>query len=392
MNDQIEFQRLLELDLPKGQSAFLWGARKSGKSTYLKQRFPESPYFDLLKTDLQLDLLRSPQLFRERLLALGEQAKKVPVIIDEVQKVPALLDEVHWLIENAGYQFILCGSSARKLKRGRANLLGGRAWRCELHPLTTAEVPGFDLLTAINRGLLPDHYVSAHHRKFLKAYTQDYLKEEVFAEGLVRNTAAFSRFFEAAGYSAGEIVNFSNIARDCGVDSKTVKEHFQILVDTLLGYLVESYKTRADRHVIARSPKFYPFDVGVANYMAKRRIEEMRGEAFGKSLEHLVFMELIAHRSYRGGEHEIRYWRTRAGREVDFVLGEGEIAIEVKGSSRLDRKELRALKLFRETYQPRRAIVVTNEAEPRVHDGIEIMPWRRFFDELWADQVLLENL
>lgn len=158
-----------------------------------------------------------------------------PVILDEVQKVPQILDEVHWLIENKGLRFILCGSSARKLKRGKANLLGGRAWRYEMFPLVTAELENLNLLRVLNRGMMPDHYLQESYKKALRAYTQDYLKEEVFDEGLTRNIPAFARFFDAMGYSHGELTNYSNIARECGVDSKTVKEYYQILVDTPLG-------------------------------------------------------------------------------------------------------------------------------------------------------------
>jgi predicted AAA+ superfamily ATPase len=151
------------------------------------------------------------------------------VILDEVQKVLQLLDEVHWLIENQNFSFILCGSSARKLKRGQSNLLGGRAWRYHMYPLVSAEIEEIDLLKALNTGFIPDHYFNENYQKSLHAYLQDYLKEEVFAEGLTRNMPAFSRFFEAMGYSHGQLTNYTNIARDSGVDAKTIKEYYQIL-------------------------------------------------------------------------------------------------------------------------------------------------------------------
>lgn len=180
-----------------------------------------------------------------------------PVIIDEVQKVPQVLDEVHWLIENSAINFILCGSSARKLKRGQANLLGGRAWRFELFPLVSEEIENLNLLAALNSGLIPSHYQQSSYKRSLKGYVQDYLKEEVFNEGLTRNVPAFSRFFEAMGYSHGQLVNYANIARECGVSSKTVKEYYQILVDTLLGTFVLPFKKRQERQVISKTPKFY---------------------------------------------------------------------------------------------------------------------------------------
>ncbi|MDY0165170.1 MAG: DUF4143 domain-containing protein [Thermoguttaceae bacterium] len=380
--------RILKMHLPAGQSSFLWGARKTGKSTYLHSRLPESLCFDLLKTDLALDLLQRPALLRERLLACSPEQLAKPIIIDEVQKVPALLDEVHWLIENRGLRFILCGSSARKLKRGKANLLGGRAWRYEMFPLVTAELDDFNLLQALNRGLIPAHYLSAHYRKSLDAYVRDYLKEEVFDEGLTRNVPAFSRFFEAMGYSHGELTNYANIARDCGADSKTVKEYYQILCDTLLGRMVPPYKRRQERQVISKTPKFYLFDVGVAGAVTRRTIQTTRGEQFGKALEHLIFMELTAYASYSELNYEVHFWRTKSGLEVDFILGAGEVAVEVKGAGRIDSRDLRALAGFKETYKPRAAVLVCMEPEPRVVEGVRIVPWSVFLDELWQGAII----
>ena len=391
----VEFQRRLSIALPERQSAFLWGARKTGKSTFLREAFPGSVSFDFLRTDLLIAFTTRPALLREQLLAKPPSSLVLPVILDEVQKVPALLDEVHGLIEGHGLRFVLCGSSARKLKRGRANLLGGRAWRYEMLPLVSAEFPGaaegeegMDLLRALNNGLIPSHYLSANPRKSLDAYVRDYLKEEVFDEGLTRNMPAFSRFFEALGYCHGELINHANISRDCGVDAKTVKEYFQILCDTLLGRFVLPYKKRQERQVISKAPKFYLFDVGVAGAVAKRRIVEPRGDLFGKAFEHLVFMELVAHASYSELAYQIHFWRTKGGAEVDFVLGGGEVAIEVKGTSRVDDRDLRSLRLFGETHRPRSSIVVCNESAERVVDGIRVVPWRSFFQELWEGRII----
>jgi len=383
-----ELSRLLKMDLPPGQSAFLWGPRKTGKSTYLRSAFPRSLTFDLLQTDLMLELAKRPALLRERLLAEDTEKLKAPVILDEVQKVPQLLDEVHGLIESRGLSFVLCGSSARKLKRGGVNLLGGRAWRYEMRPLVTPEIANFDLLRALNHGLVPAHYLSASPDRSLQAYVVDYLKEEVFDEGLTRNVAAFSRFFEAVGYSHGELTSYANIARDCGVDAKTVKEYYQILVDTLLGTFVLPFKKRQERQVIGKAPKFYLFDVGVAGALTRRRVVEPRGELFGRALEHLVLMEILAHRAYRELGHDIHFWRTKSGLEVDFVLGSGEVAIEVKGTSRVDASDLRSLRAFIEDNRPRKALVVCNEASPRNVDGIELLPWREFFARLWDGRVI----
>jgi predicted AAA+ superfamily ATPase len=380
--------RLLKIKLPKGQSAFLWGPRKTGKTTFLKGAFPNSLRYDLLKTDLFLEFVKRPFLLREQLLAVPPKQLKEPVIIDEVQKVPQLLDEIHRIIENKGLRFILCGSSARKLKRGKANLLGGRAWRYAMHPLVSAEVPDFDLLRALNRGMIPLHYMQAEYRKSLQAYVRDYLKEEVFDEGLTRNIPAFSRFFDAMGYSHGELTNYANIARDCGVDAKTVKEYYQILVDTLLGTMIEPYKKRMDRNIIIRAGKFYLFDVGVAGAITHRQIPQEKGEQFGKAIEHFILMELLAHRMLRELNYDVNFWRTKSGLEVDFILGRGEVAIEVKGTGRVDKSDMRPLKTFIGEYRPAKAFIVCNEGAPRVHEDIHILPWRDFLKMLWNGEVI----
>jgi predicted AAA+ superfamily ATPase len=383
-------KRILDIKLPQKQSAFLWGPRKTGKTTYLKKHFPDSLIFDFLKTDFFIEVSKNPALLRERILAKDKKTLKYPIIIDEVQKVPQVLDEVHWLIENKGLRFILCGSSARKLRRGHVNLLGGRAWHYEMFPFVTAELKNINLLHALSHGMVPTHYLQddQEYKKSLKAYVQDYLKEEVFAEGLTRNIPAFSRFFDAFGYSHGELTNYSNIARDCGVDSKTVKEYYQILIDTLLAVRVNPFKKRQSRKIITKAPKYYLFDVGVANYLRKQHLEEERGEEFGRAFEHFLLMEILAYRSYSGKDFTINFWRTKTGLEIDFILARGEIAIEIKGASRIDKRDLNALVAFAEEYSPRRNLVVCNEKEKRLHGKIEILPWSNFLKELWAGNVL----
>jgi len=244
------------------------------------------------------------------------------------------------------------------------------------------------LLKALNRGMIPLHYMQAEYRKSLQAYVRDYLKEEVFDEGLTRNIPAFSRFFDAMGYSHGELTNYANIARDCGVDAKTVKEYYQILVDTLLGSMIEPYKRRKDRNVIIRASKFYLFDVGVAGAITQRRIPQEKGEQFGRAFEHFILMELLAHRVYRDLNYDVNFWRTKSGLEVDFIIGHGEVAIEVKGTSRIDNTDLRPLKTFIQEYRPARAFVVCNEAAARLHEDIRILPWRDFLKMLWNGEVI----
>jgi predicted AAA+ superfamily ATPase len=236
--------------------------------------------------------------------------------------------------------------------------------------------------------MIPSHYLQERYDRSLKAYVRDYLKEEVFAEGLTRNVPAFSRFFEAMAFSHGELTNFAGIARECGVDAKTVKEYYQILVDTLLGTWVAPFKRRQDRHVILKAAKFYLFDVGVAGALVGRRIAQARGEDFGKALEHFVLMEILAHASYRELDYPVNFWRTKTGLEVDFVLGGGEVAIEVKGTSRVDPRDLRGLESFRAAYAPRHAILVCNEQRERRHGEVRIMPIAAFLDELWAGGII----
>ncbi|OGV69032.1 MAG: hypothetical protein A3K19_06265 [Lentisphaerae bacterium RIFOXYB12_FULL_65_16] len=383
------YNRILNLDAGGSTSVFLWGPRKTGKSLYLRKRFPNSTSFDFLKSDLFFAMTRNPALLRQQLLALEASGKLVePVILDEIQRVPVLLDEVHGMIEDKGWRFILCGSSPRKLKRNHANLLGGRAWRFEMHPLTMLEIPDFDLLTALNRGLIPSHYLEPRFRRSLKSYITDYLKEEIMEEGRVRNLAGFARFLDSIAYSHGQMVNFLSVSRDCGVDAKTVKAYYQILVDTMLGVFLDPFSAKGGRETISTTPKFYLFDVGVAGHLLKRDVPEERGELFGRAFEHFILMELLAYRSYREKDFAIAYWRTKTGLEVDFILDAGRIAIEVKGGRRVDNSDMRPLKAFTEERRPERSILVTNEPEPRRVETLELTPWRAFITDLWAGTIL----
>lgn len=381
------------MDLPQGQSAFLWGARGAGKSTYLRSKFPKALYYDLLKTDQLTLFLAQPHLLREELLGISKEQKRYPVIIDEIQKIPLLLNEVHWLIENEGIGFILCGSSARKLKRGAANLLGGRAWRFTFFPLVYKEIKEFNLIRALNHGLLPTHYLSEKPQRFLRAYLNDYLREEIQAEGLVRNLPAFARFLDIVGFSIGEMLNYSNIARECHIDSKTVKEYYQILVDTLIGYLITPFHKRISRDLIETTPKFYLFDVGVANYLKRNVIVALKGSEAGKSFENFILMELVAYLGLNEIDIPIKYWRSKSGLEVDFILNNGKIAIEIKIAENPAPSDLKGIIAFATDYNPEHAIVVCLAARTRqikTSDGkvIKILPWKIFIENLWNKQYI----
>lgn len=380
-----EYTRIQQFQGIGKNSCFLWGPRQSGKSTLLKQVFPQDHYYNLLDPEVFEQFSRAPSLLRERLQATP--GFKGPVILDEVQKIPHLLDLVQLLMDDLKIQFVLCGSSARKLRRGGGNLLGGRALRYELFPLVSREIPDFDLLKGLNSGFLPRHYLSDDPEGRLRAYVGDYLKEEILAEGLTRNIQAFSRFLDAAAFSNGEMVNFTNIASETGVHSTTVKEYFQILEDTLIGRTLPSFQLRSKRRVV-KAPRFYFFDLGIANFLLQRGKIAPGSEAFGRAFEHFLFQELVAHSRYSRLFYPLSYWRTTSQFEVDFILGKAEVAIEVKGTSLVQPRHLRGIFAFQEEYRPKRSLVVCLEKEPRRVQTVEIIPWRLFLDQLWSGTII----
>ncbi len=372
--------RLIQLKIPKERSVFLWGPRKVGKSYWLRHHFAKSPYIDLLNTDVFAELAAEPSLLRER---LSLKKSKLPIIIDEIQKVPSLLDEVHWLIENKGLQFILTGSSARKLKRGQANLLGGRAWRRQMTPLSIMEVQGFDLENIMHSGLLPPHYLSPDPSEDLRSYVADYLKEEIVAEAGLQQLPAFNDFLRVAAITNGELLNYTNVASECGVKSHVVRQYFQILEDTYLGFRIPPWTKSKERRMI-QTEKFYFFDVGVANYLARTK-PKIGSREFGKSFEHYILMELRAYQAYRNPELEIKFWRTSNDQEVDFILGEKELAVEIKASARVTVHDLKHLKILSEDGRVKHRAVVSLETQKRqVADGIIVWPYKEFLTELWG--------
>ena len=372
--------RLLNINLPANRSAFLWGPRKTGKTFWINTCFKGSVIIDLLKTDVFADYASRPSLLRERY-----QEHKGLIIIDEIQMVPDLLNEIHWLIENTDVSFLMTGSSARKLRRGHANLLGGRAWRYTMAPLTYAETRGFDLETTINSGLLPSHFLSEDPVQDLRSYVADYLKEEIAAEAVIQNIPAFAEFLRVAALTSGELLNYTNVGRETGVSTRVVRNYFQILEDTLLGFRIPPWRKVKNRRLI-ETEKFYLFDVGVTNYLA-RRSPRIGTPEFGKSFEQYILMELKAYQAYRNPEIDIRYWRTSTGFEVDFILGDMNVAIEVKGSRKIHSGHTRGLRALLEEHTVKRAIIVSLENQPKKLDTIEVLPWEIFLDALWADEL-----
>ena len=365
------------------QSVFFWGPRQTGKSTLLKTLFPNALWFDLLMSEVYKRLLVNPEYLRQ--VVLGYEGSVV--VIDEIQRIPNLLNEIHWLIENTKTQFVLTGSSPRKIIRSGENLLGGRALRYELFPLVSDEIPDFDLIRALNHGMLPKHYLANSPKRLIDAYLGNYLQDEIVAEAKIRNVDVFARFLEAAAFSNGEIINLSNIATDCGVSAPTIKDYFQILEDTLIGNFIPVFQKKPKRRVI-KAPKFYFFDVGITNRLLKRGAIEKGGELFGNAFESFIFQELKAHAHYSLLDYNISYWRTASQFEVDFILGDHEIAIEVKSSSNINKRHLNGLKAFMEEYKVKKAIVVCTEPLPRRVGEIDVLPCNEFLKRLWSNEIM----
>ena len=376
--------RILNLDNTHNDSTFVWGARQVGKTTLIKATYPDAIYYDLLQSKEFERLLRNPSLLSEDLATLKNGDI---VVIDEVQKLPQLLDEIHSLIFSKNIRFILSGSSPRKLRRYSANLLGGRALKEVLYPLVSAEIPDFDVHKAVRYGTLPRHYLISDPWKRLGAYIGVYLNEEIREEALSRQLKTFSRFMEIAAFSNGEILVYKNIAQDCGIDFRTVKDYFEILIDTLIGYLIPSF-TRTQKRRTIQSPKFYYFDVGIANYLRNRRDIQLGSVDFGHAFEHFIIQELIAYLGYHEKNKRLSYWRTTSGYEVDAIIDDGRVAIEIKATEEIQPRHLKGLKAFQEEYPNCRLVAVSFDTRPRITNGVEVYPATDFLKKLWKHEIL----
>ena len=367
------------------RSVFLFGPRQTGKTTWLRQCFPESVSLNLLHGDVFLRLSREPGRLRQELATVNPAAG--PVVIDEIQKLPGLLDEVHDLIVSRGFRFVLAASSPVKLRRGGVNLLGGRARTRRMFPFVSAEVPDWDLMRAINFGGIPSIHFSDDPLEDLRAYCGNYLRLEIQAEGVVRGVEPFSRFLTAAGASYAQPIVFERLASDAAVPARTVREYFQVIEDTMLGTLVPPFTPRkARRKPVSRARLFF-FDVGVANALAS--VGEIRagGPSFGPALEQLVFCELSAWLAYARDPRPLSYWRTAEGSEVDFVIGD-EVGIEVKATASVTSRDLTGLRRLAAETPLRTRIVVCREPVMRVVEGIRILPVGVFLSALWAGDLL----
>ena len=378
------YHRIFDIENRLDEGMFLFGGRQTGKSTLLKERFPKAVYIDLLKSDLRNRFKQHQEEFRESLLRYPPETL---VIVDEIQKVPDLLDEVHSLMVNNGLWFILSGSSARKIKKSGANKLGGRAIPETLFPLVSAEIPDFDLGRAVQNGMIPRHYMVANARKRLQAYIDLYLSEEIAEEAAVQNLDDFVRFMEVAAISDGEIMNYENVASDCGVSANTVKAYYKILVDTLLGFEVPAYR-KVIKRKLYKASRFYYFDVGIANYLTGRHHLSDKTPEYGHAFEHLIMQEIVAYLGYTDSEEPLSYWHTYDNHEVDAVIGDARVAIEIKSTDHVDHDDKKGLIEFAKEHPETKQILVSRDRISRRSGDVDLYYVTDFFKALWAGEII----
>ncbi|HEY9784433.1 MAG TPA: ATP-binding protein [Candidatus Obscuribacterales bacterium] len=368
-------------NLLKLKSTFLFGPRAVGKTTLIHHQLPEARVYDLLDHRTFSRLIREPHLLEEENVNPNS-----PIVIDEIQKLPLLLNEVHRLIARYDWKFLLTGSSARKLKRGAANLLAGRARMAQLLPLTYAEIPDFDLVRYLNRGGLPPVFFSEDPSEELQSYVALYLQEEIQAESATRNLPAFAAFLDAIAVSNGEEINLESFARDCGVSPMTVKNYIQILEDTLIGFSLKGFTKTKKRKATARI-KHYLFDVGVVNTLCRRGEIKPKSELFGKAFEQFIVQELRAYLSYSRTHQPLTYWRSTSHLEIDVLIGQS-LALEIKATSQVSESHLKGLRALKEEGLIKAFAVVSLDDNLRItRDSITIYPWQVFLTKLWKGEL-----
>ncbi len=368
-------------NLLKKRSYFLMGPRGVGKSTLIEQTLPQAKIYDLLDAAQFQRLVMDPTLISQ------ETTADTLVVIDEIQKFPSLLDEVHRLIVKRKQTFLLTGSSVSKLRKSGVNLLAGRAFQASLLPLTSQEIPDFDLLTYINTTGLPEFYGSADAGDYLKAYVGTYLQQEIKAEALTRNLLGFVRFLEVVALCNGEEINYANLSSDCGVPARTLEAYFGILNDTLLGFSVSPFLATTKRKAITRA-KYFLFDVGIVNALTQRGQIELKSELFGRAFEHFIALELRAFLAYQQIDLPLQYWRSTSHFEVDFIIG-NRLAIEIKATDLVKDKHLKSLRALKEEGLIKTYAVISLDSHKRLtEDGIIIWPWREFLNQLWAGEII----
>jgi uncharacterized protein len=376
-------QRTLDLkNLLSKKSFFLFGPRATGKSTLVKQVLSESSMIiDLLNSRLYLRLLDSPHDL-ESIIDSGNKGQVI--VIDEIQRIPELLNEVHRLIENRKVTFLLTGSSARKIRRGKANLLAGRVWEARLFPLTWKEIPDFDLNRYLRYGGLPPVYMSKYPEEELDAYVNTYLKEEIMAEGLIRKLPPFSRFLRSIALASGEMINFTNIANDCQVPPSTVTEHVGLLEDTLVGFLLPAWRESKRRKAISTG-KFYFFDPGVTHTLSGTEVLDRNSHLYGKAFEQFIGMEIRAYLSYKRKKIQLSYWRSVHGYEVDFLMGR-QTAVEVKASQKISQRDFKGLKALEEEKVFKNYVLVSQDPVNTRENHFQALFWEDFLKDLWEDK------
>ncbi|MFH1437541.1 MAG: ATP-binding protein [Pseudomonadota bacterium] len=379
----MELPRIINLpELLAKKSFFLFGPRATGKSTVVRQQLSKSAtVIDLLDSRFFLRLSASPY----ELESLVRDKKHDIVVIDEIQRIPDLLNEVHRLIEKLKTTFLLTGSSARKLRRGQANLLAGRVWQARMFPFSRKELSDFNLDRYLLYGGLPAVYLSDHPAEELDAYVNTYLREEIMAEGLIRKLPPFSRFLRAIAVSNGEMINFTKLANDCQVPPSTVTEYVGLLEDTLVGFMLPAWVESKKRKAI-RTGKFYLFDPGVTHVLAGTTSLDRNSDLYGRSFEQFIGMEIRAWLSYRRKRTDLAYWRSSHGHEVDFLIGE-KTAVEVKASRRVTQRDFKGLEALDQEGVFERLLLVSQDPVGSRRGNMRAVHFETFLDELWSDRL-----